>query len=435
MPNLGEACSVHTTATAATSAKTFVDATGSNSSNNNNNNNNNNKHNKRNNHNNNNNNKSSNNSKSNTNNKSNGNSSNNSKSNTNNNSNNIKSNNSNNSNNKTAATTTTTTTARATPTTKAMATLRASTTTSTTKATTTTTTKVTCYIYHFSRSIAFVVETVWDYVGKFIVQAHFYSQPAQSKTLVNDCASGKHGQNRLRKTWHKYAQVDKRLHPIRSFVSAWKKVTGALGKKQPRTFILFKQITFDAKNKELSQTRSGYENVMMLHQPMTRNLCAQTKVAALPPRNPVLREETFVRYGGEQKHIPNATKYESFNIDRLIDPDGRVRPIPCSVSSKLVHMFGGNVAPALDHPTGPTTKNIGFCKATQGSTHAHTYYNTPQCIVLPPKNTNFVEPFGGHFPKCNYKMPPPSTTTLLGGDSTMQHNVPQHYTVPQQMEP
>ena len=244
MPNLGEACSVHTTATAATSAKTFVDATGSNSnSNNNNNNNNNNKHN---NHNNNNNKKSSNNSKSNTNNKSNGNSSNNSKSNTNNNSNNIKSNNS---NNKTAATTTT---ARATPTTKAMATLRASTTTSTTKATTT---KVTCYIYHFSRSIAFVVETVWDYVGKFIVQAHFYSQPAQSKTLVNDCASGKHGQNRLskekhnrtEKTWHKYAQVDNRLHPIRSFVSAWKKVTGALGKKQPRTFILFKQITFDAK--------------------------------------------------------------------------------------------------------------------------------------------------------------------------------------------
>ena len=236
MPNLGEACSVHTTATAATSAKTFVDATGSNSNNHNNNNNNNiNK-------------KSSNNSKSNTNNKSNGNSSNNSKSCTNNNSNNIKSNNS---NNKTAATTTTT--ARATPTTKAMATLRASTTTSTTKATTTT--KVTCYIYHFSLSIAFVVETVWDYVGKFIVQAHFYSQPAQSKTLVNDCASGKHGQNRLskekhnrtEKTWHKFAQVDKRLHPIRSFVSAWKKVTGALGKKQPRTFILFKQITFDAK--------------------------------------------------------------------------------------------------------------------------------------------------------------------------------------------
>lgn len=321
-----------------------------------------------------------------------------------------------------------------------MATLRASTTTSTTKATTT---KVTCYIYHFSRSIAFVVETVWDYVGKFIVQAHFYSQPAQSKTLVNDCASGKHGQNRLskekhnrtEKTWHKYAQVDNRLHPIRSFVSAWKKVTGALGKKQPRTFILFKQITFDAKKQraisdEIRLWERDDASSTDDAQPLRAN-----KGCGVASTEPRAGEETFVRYGGEQKHIPNATKHESFNIDRLIDPDGRVRPIPCSVSSKLVHMFGGNVAPALDHPTGPTTKNIGFCKATQGSTHAHTYYNTPQCIVLPPKNTNFVEPFGGHFPKCNYKMPPPSTTTLMGGDSTMQHNVPQHYTVPQQMEP
>lgn len=221
---------------------------------------------------------------------------------------------------------------------------------------------------------------------------------------------------------------------VRSSVHGRKSQEPLVRNNLERLFYLSRSLS-TRKNKELSQTRSGYENVMMLHQPMTRNLCAQTKVAALPPRNPVLREETFVRYGGEQKHIPNATKHESFNIDRLIDPDGRVRPIPCSVSSKLVHMFGGNVAPALDHPTGPTTKNIGFCKATQGSTHAHTYYNTPQCIVLPPKNTNFVEPFGGHFPKCNYKMPPPSTTTLMGGDSTMQHNVPQHYTVPQQMEP
>ena len=29
--------------------------------------------------------------------------------------------------------------------------------------------------------------------------------------------------------------------------------------------------------------------------------------------------------------------------------------------------------------------------------------------------SDFVEPFGGHFPKCNYKMPPPRPPTLMGG--------------------
>lgn len=225
---------------------------------------------------------------------------------------------------------------------------------------------------------------------------------------------------------------------VRSSVHGRKSQEPLVRNNLERLFYLSRSLS-TRKNKELSQTRSGYENVMMLHQPMTRNLCAQTKVAALPPRNPMLEKR---RLSVTAVNKNTFRMQRSMNHSTLID-----WLIPMDVWGQFHVLFLANSYTCLagmSHqlwitPRAPQRKHIDILQGnTRQHTHTHishtNYYNTTQCIVLRPKNTNFVEPFGGHFPKCNYKMPPPNPTALMGGDLTMQHNVPQHYTVPQQCQ-
>ena len=216
----------------------------------------------------------------------------------------------------------------------------------------------------------------------------------------------------------------KRLHPIRSFVSAWKKVTGALGKKQPRTFILFKQITFDVKKQ-----RTISDEIRLWE----RDDASSTDDAPVVRANKGCGVFLHGTRAERRDVCPvTAVNKNTFRMQRSMNHSTLIdwSRLTYKANSNFVSIANSYTClVGISHqlwitPRAPQRKTLDFAKATQGNTHTHTYYNTTQCIVLPPKTRILWSPLGAISQNATTKMPPPNPTHPNGrGIQPMQHNV------------